>query len=233
MAREGLYLYCVGAPGHLAPEAVTGIDGAPIATREVAGLTAWLSELEAAPTPSLERIRQHNRVVERACDERTALPLRFGQWFADDHALETSVRDRLDHLRRGLERVAGAMEMGARILDPEHARDDEPPDRSTGRAYLEAIARREGSAKAARDRGEAIARSLTERLNGLVRDARVRPLGSAAGLVAVAYLVGRHDIGNYEAAVRDFAARHADLRFLFSGPWPPYGFADDERDGSA
>lgn len=236
MARDGLYLYCVGAPGHPAPEGVSGIDGAPTAARETAGLSAWVSELKAAPTPTLERIREHNRVVERACDERTALPLRFGQWFADAAALEASVRDRLDDLRRGLEKVAGALEMGVRIIDPAQARAAEPPDRSTGRAYLEALARREGAAKEARDRGDAVARSLTERLIGLVRDARVRPLGSGAGLAAVAYLVPRHDIGSYESAVHDFAARHEDLRFLFSGPWPPYGFADfadDERDGSA
>lgn len=229
----GLYLYCVGAPGHPAPEGVTGIDGAPTSARDVAGLVAWVSELDAAPSPSLERIRAHNGVVERACDTRTALPVRFGQWFADEAGLAASVRERLSDLTRGLERVAGALEMGVRVLDPAHAGEDAPPDRSTGRAYLEALARREDVAKEARARGAAVARSLADRLSGLVRDMRVRPLGSAAGLVAVAYLVERHDIGNYEAAVGDFAARHEDLRFLFSGPWPPYGFADDERDDSA
>lgn len=227
----GLYLYCLGAPGHPAPDDVSGIGGAAPTSREVAGLTAWVSEMAAAPSPTLERVREHNRVVERACAERTALPLRFGQWFEDGAALEASVHDRLDTLRRGLERVDSAMEMGVRVLDPGHAPEAAPPDRSTGRAYLEALARREGTAREARERGRAIAATLTEHLGGLVREVRIRPLGSAEGLVAVAYLVGRHDIGNYRVAAEDFAARHERLRFLFTGPWPPYGFADDERDG--
>lgn len=231
----GCYLYCLGTAEHPRPEPadLTGIDGAPVHARDVAGLVGWVSELDTAPSPSLDRVREHNRVVERACDVRTALPLRFGQWFADEAALEESLVDRLDALRAGLARVADALEMGVRVIDPAHVGEDTPPDRSTGRAYLEALARREGAAKEARTRGEALARALTEALDGLVRATRIRPLGGAEGLVAVAYLVGRHDIGSYRAAADHFAARHERVRFLFSGPWPPYGFAEDERDDSA
>lgn len=230
----GFYLYGLGEPGHPPPpDDLAGIDGAPVRSRAVAGLLGWVSELESAPSASLDRIREHNRVVERACDERTVLPLRFGQWFPDAAALDESVRDRLDDLRRGLARVEGAMEMGVRVVDPAHTVEDAPPDRSTGRAYLEALARREGAAKEARARGETVAREMAASLDGLVRDVRVRPLGSASGLVAVAYLVARHDIGSYQAAVGDFAARHKRLGFLFSGPWPPYGFADEGRNDSA
>lgn len=224
---SGLYLYCITDPDHPPPRGVGGISGAPVQPLDVDGLGAWVSAMAAPPAPSLDRVREHNQVVEAACAERTALPLRFGQWFEDRRGLESRLHERRAALRAGLARVAGALEMGVRVMDPTFRA--EPPDRSTGRAYLEALARREQEAEVARARGAAIAAELREWLGARVRDERVRPLGTAAGLVAVAHLVGRHDIGSYEARAREFPPRHEELRFLFSGPWPPYGFADDER----
>lgn len=226
----GLYLYCLGASGHPDPGVVRGVEERAVSALETGGLVAWVSELEAAPKPSLEQVRRHNEVVERACAGETALPVRFGQWFPDRSALDALVLERRDTLAGAIRRVAGAMEMGLRVLDT--AAPAGPPDRSTGRAYLESLALREAATRAARERGEAVAEEVRRWLGELVRDQRVRPLGTAEGLVAIAHLVDRHDIGNYTARVRELSERRADLRFLTSGPWPPYGFANDERTGS-
>ena len=223
----GLYLYCIGAPDHPAPVDVAGIGGAPVEGLSADPFSAWVSTLDRAPSPSLEGAREHNAVVERACLVETALPLRFGQWFADRGALTSVLEERSEILVAGLRRVAGAMEMGIRVLDPAHAHA--PPDRSSGKAYLEGIARRETHTREARERGAAVANELGEWLGSLVRERRDRPLGTAAGLVAIACLVARHDTRSYNGRVREFPARHPDLRFLFSGPWPPYGFVDDGR----
>ena len=225
----GLYLYCLGAPDHPLPP-VRGLDDQPVSVFRTADLVACVSALDAAPKLSLESVRRHNEVVERACAEHTALPVRFGQWFPDRPALEALLLERRETLVAGLRRVAGAMEMGVRVVDPGFPAG--PPDRSTGRAYLESLARREAKTRAARQRGVAVAEELRERVGALVRDQRVRPLGTEDGLVAIAHLVVRHDIGNYTARVQALSERHPDLRFLTSGPWPPYGFADDERTGS-
>lgn len=226
----GLYLYCLGASGHPYPGAVRGVADRTVSAIETGGLVAWVSTVDAAPNTSLEQVRRHNEVVESACAEQTALPVRFGQWFPDRAALDALVLERRDSLTAALRRVAGAMEMGVRVV--ETAVPAGPPDRSTGRAYLESLARREAATSAARERGEAVAEEVRRWLGELVRDERVRPLGTAEGLVVIAHLVDRHDIGNYTARVRGLSERHRDLRFLTSGPWPPYGFVNDERTGS-
>lgn len=226
----GLYLYCVGEAAHPEPRAVEGLEGGAVRALDASGLRTWVSELPGAPSASLERVRAHNTVVEAATKERTALPMRFGQWFASETELREVVAERRERLERRLERVRGAMEFGVRVLDPERGdatgSGAEAPDRSSGRAYLEGLARREEETEKTRVRGAEVAAELRSFLGPLIRDHRVRP-GGADGIVAIAHLVARHDTGAYSDRVHTFTDRRSDLRFVISGPWPPYGFADD------
>jgi hypothetical protein len=219
----GLYLYCLGAADHPAPNSLAGIEGAPVRAETVSAFRAWVSDLERPPAPSLDRVRTHNAVVEAATALATPLPLRFGQWFDSPDALRQTMDGRAGDLERQLRHVAGALEYGVRVLDPEHGPD--PPDRSSGTAYLESLARRARQDLADRDRGTELASRLGRWLGPLVRDERIRPAGGQA-IVTIAHLVDRHDTGNYAARVRAFSREHARLSFVITGPWPPYGFTE-------
>lgn len=221
----GLYLYCVGPPSHPEPESVEGVEGGAVRSLDTAGMRAWVSHLDAAPAASLERVRAHNAVVEAAGSVSTPLPMRFGQWFPSEEALVDTLNDRRLELERSLERVRGAVEFGVRVLAPAEG-DVGPPERSSGRSYLESLARREEVAESSRRLGAEVAVELRRFLGPLVRDQQVRP-GGSSGLVAIAHLVARHDTGAYDRRVHTFTEHRTDLRFVISGPWPPYGFVDD------
>ena len=224
-----LYLYAIGAPGHPDPGDISGVDGAPVRGMDVAGFRCWISDLHSAPAASLDRARSHNAVVEASLEEHTPLPMRFGQWFASESELRSALRERGKALRRALERVDGAVEFGVRVLDPSSKRVH-TPDRSSGRAYLEGLARREAATEQARRRGAEVASALRTELGDLVRAQAVRP-GDTTALVAIAHLVDRHDTGSYRRRVHTFTERRQDLRFVTTGPWPPYGFVDEEASG--
>lgn len=219
----GVYLYCVGRADHPAPDAVEGLGRSVVRAVEVAGLSAWVSQLEKAPAASIEHARVHNQVIEAATSNATPLPLRFGQWFESHDALERSVAERKDLLEQGLKRVHGRLEFGVRILDPGYVA--EVPDRESGKAYLEGLARRERRSEESRERGIAVARELTTWLGDLASDSSVRPLGRE-GVASIAYLVDRHNTGKYQRRIRQFPDRRPELRFVFTGPWPPYGFTE-------
>lgn len=220
----GLYLYCVGAPDHPPPIELEGIAGAPVRALDAGGLQAWVSSLDGPPPASLDRVRAHNAVVEASAETSTPLPMRFGQWFETEAALSAALDARQPGLERALDRVREAMEFGVRIIERGGA-ERPAPDRSTGKAYLEALARREEEAERSRRRGAQVAAELRSFLGSVVRAQEVRPGGSDA-LVSIAHLVGRHDTGTYNTRLRTFSLRWPDLRFVFSGPWPPYGFTD-------
>jgi hypothetical protein len=219
----GIYAYCVGQAGHPQPPPLEGLGHAPVTAEQVDDLLVWVSELDQMPAPDLAGVRLHNAVVEAATVRETPLPFRFGQWFATTDELRHSLAERHDELTRQLRHVQGALEHGIRILDPNH--QPLSADRSTGTAYLETLARRARQDQLDGERGLEIAAALRSWLGPLVRDERVRAVGGGT-LATIAHLVDRHDTGNYGRRVRDFEAVWPELRFLFTGPWPPYGFME-------
>jgi hypothetical protein len=221
----GVYLYCLGPTELPDPEDVTGVDGASVRAEEVEGFRAWLSDTDAPPTASVARVREHNAVVEAAAREVTPVPIRFGQWFGSRGELEASLGSRRDGLRAALARVRGAVEFGVRVVDPAVERSVDS-DRSSGRAYLEALARREREAELARARGREIAVEMESSLGSSIREQRSRP-GGRHDLVAISHLVDRHDTGTYRRRLEELPPRYGDLHFVVTGPWPPYGFVDD------
>lgn len=219
----GIYAYCLGTAAHPEPPVLDGVEGAPVRLDRAAGFGIWVSDLPRAPAPSLEAVRAHNAVVEAATETMTPLPFRFGQWFESHDAFVRSIDERREQLGRSLDHVADALEYGVRVLDPQH--QAEPPDRTSGTAYLETLATRARQDESDRARGREVAAALRARLGPLVRDERVRLVG-AGTLASIAHLVARHDTGEYGRSIRRYPSERPELRFLFTGPWPPYGFAE-------
>lgn len=219
----GVYAYCLGRAGSPPPADLAGLGDAPVRAESIAGFSVWVSELPAAPVASLAAVRVHNQVVEAATVDATPLPFRFGHWFPSANDLAGSLSRRRARLAAGLDHVDGALEHGIRVLDPAHA--PAPADRSSGTAYLEALARRTREDQLHQARGRDVAAAIRERLAPLVRDERVRLVGGGT-LAAIAHLVDRHETRNYQRRAAALPPEWPELRLVFSGPWPPYGFVD-------
>jgi hypothetical protein len=224
---DGLYLYCVLPAGHAPPPALRGIDDAPVAAVADGDLVLWTSTLHLSPVASIEAIQRHNHVIEAAMDSAvTPVPLRFGQ-FVSRAELAARVADRRSAWSASLAEFAGCAEYGLRVIEPDRtptARDVRTPAAS-GRAYLESLARTAGLDRERRARAEALAAALRERLGDCVVRDRVEPLPSSHGLASIAHLVRRKRADAYSLGIDAARAELPSLRFLTSGPWPPYSFA--------
>lgn len=224
---DGLYLYCVAPAGHTPPPGLRGVDDAAVAATADGDLALWTSRLPRAPAASIEAIQRHNAVVQACMNETiTPVPLRFGQFVAEAE-LPVRVARHRTAWRASLAEFAGCSEYGLRVLEPERspAARDVRKTAASGRAYLEAVARSSGLDRERRARAEALAAALRARLGDhIVRD-RVEPLPSAHGLASIAHLVRNSDVDVYGTAIEAVRADMPSLRFLSSGPWPPYSFS--------
>lgn len=184
------------------------------------GLAALASEREDVPEPSERELRAHERITRQIHDSVPSLPARFGSVFADDSALADALGARRPELATTLEMVGARVEMSVTLpwRAPRPRRN--APQASSGRAYLDAAAKREHERREA----QRIVARLLDELPGkraLTRQSMCPRDGVAA---IVAFLVEREEVNALRQGVESFARRSADVSAEVYGPMPPYSF---------
>jgi len=225
----GLYLYCFVPAAVRPPALLGGLEDEPVQARALGDLGCWVSSCAARPEASLERVRRHNAVVEAAlAGGTTPLPLRFGQWLETDGALEEVLLERRAAYLQALQRLDGTVEFGLRVLDPALAQAEPSPPHgaASGTAYMRELAARVQAEQAVGARGLEIAARLRAVLGPHLKQERIEALPSRHGLVSLAHLIERRAEREYRAAVDDVRRQRPELRFLVTGPWPPYSFGE-------
>jgi Gas vesicle synthesis protein GvpL/GvpF len=224
----GVYVYCIVPVKHRPALDLVGVGGAAVSAGVVGRIGVLFSESPARPEPSIERIREHNRVVEAAVSVKvTPVPVRFGQWLASWEALQQHVLERAGWYAAALYRFAGCLEFGIRVLDPDQhpARILPTPEGTTGRQYMVALREQYRARESAEPALDELRDRIHERFATLVRAEQFETPETSHGKTAVVHLVEHAKFDNYRVAVQELRAQFTSLRFLSSGPWPPYSFA--------
>ena len=232
-----LYAYCLAEGPPPLPPAVSGIGGATPRVLSldvgVVGVVSDFPEERAAVSP--ENVLAHERVVAHVLASTTPLPLRFGA-VVSPARLESYVGSHRDALRAAFERVRGCVEMSVKVIwdaadlgavggAAGDAGPESGPATGPGAAFLEAKRRQILGDETRRERADAVAGWLLARLGHVVRESAVHTRPQEALFLAGAYLVERAQLGEYRERLRGACAERPDLRFLASGPWPPYSFS--------
>lgn len=237
-----LYAYCLSdeLAGRV-PEDVTGVDGKGPRILEYEGIQVVVSEFEGAKVAvERENVFAHERVIQRVLGHVTPLPFRFGT-LVTSKGLEEYVRGNRAQLIKSLEHVRDSLEMSVKIIwDAQSMRGevgrraeaargrkvDESPAYGKGAAYLAARRREILGDDLLKERAEEIAAWLGQRIGEAAHDRNLEKRPSASLVVRAAFLVRRARLKGYQKRVDEARAERAHLRFLTSGPWPPYSFSN-------
>ncbi|HSL68589.1 MAG TPA: GvpL/GvpF family gas vesicle protein [Longimicrobiales bacterium] len=222
-----LYTYCVVPAAHRVPALLTGIDNASVMALSSPQISAWVSHHELRPEPSLERIQAHDRVVQAAISpDVTPVPVRFGQWLAKA-ALEQHLSEQAARYCTCLEKVAGALEFGIRVLDSQRSARLLPRKlAASGRAYMSALREEYRGREQSESESNVLRDRIRQSLAALTRAEQFESAQDAHGMLSVVHLVEHAQHGSYRAAVHRLREQLPHLRFLVSGPWPPYSFVN-------
>ena len=216
--------YCVRRAGEPGPDpSLAGVGGAPVRLVEAAGLGLWLSDHtgdDAGPA----QLREHDAVVRAALESATPLPLRFGTHLRDDAAARTLLTERAEEFGEALERVAGRVEMGIRVL---WDRPDPPAGSASvhsGKEFLEMRRRAILGEEERRREAEAMLAGVERHLAplGLPQARAVLAREDVAGTLA--HLVQRDELTRYVSHVKEAGRALPRGRLRLSGPWAPYSF---------
>jgi hypothetical protein len=227
----GLHLYCL-LPSDMPPAAgISGIAGAAVEAVHCDALACWITRHDVRPAATTDSVRAHNAVVTAAMSPRvTPVPLRFGQWLADAGAVCSSIGKNAPHWLDLLHRFAGHAEYGVRIARtgladaPQTARDVHPGHEHTGREYMTLLARRHAATAGWKADAARIAADLLATAGAAVSDSRIELPGGADEMVSLALLIPAARAAEYHESLGGFRSQRRELRFLCTGPWPPYSF---------
>lgn len=202
---------------------------APLPDYSGESIDAHLSDLDWVG----DRALAHERVVEHFAAAGPVLPLKLFTLFSSDERAVQRLRERQEDIGHVLERIAGRVEWGVRILFQETkvkkaASQETPP--VTGKGFLLRKKEEQDGARNLASRARAVVdRAYDDLARQAVAARRHDPEAGEGGarlLLDAAFLVPKGDGEGFEAAVQRWAdqlAEHAcDL--TLTGPWPPYNF---------
>jgi len=255
------YVYCLvrsAAPPSLdgAPEGLPGtaasrllplggdlwlvVTDAPLPEYSGAEIESRLSDL----TWVTDRALAHEAVVEHFAAAAPVLPMKLFTLFSEDERAIAHLRERQEEIDQTLDRIAGRVEWGVRILFREEearrkavaAAGDGPQFSGSGGSGTSFLLRKKAEKESVRDLAASLRAEVDrayEELAGRASEARRRaPDAGEAGsrlLLDAAFLVASGDGGEgeaFEAEVRRLAERLGErsCEVTLTGPWPPYNF---------
>lgn len=213
-----------------------GINGKPVRYFLSSGLAAAYCEMEGRINPRVEDVLKFEEITETLYSVFPLIPLRFGNYFESLGKLENFLRKNADRLTRVIEKLAGKVEMGIRVLSSERIAREKPQAEirhaRSGRQYLAGRKSYYASQSRHTEKTEKLAGVFKTTFRGLFFEMKVEEQGTpalsdrttASVLISAYFLISNASVAEFRTKFAELAFDDAD--FLLSGPWPPYNFTD-------
>jgi hypothetical protein len=219
------YAYCLTEDIDALAETLQGVAGTEVRLFKTESFSLLVSEFSGAVVPvNRDNALAHAAVVRSVLDRTTPLPFRFGT-LASEEQLRSYVAARRDALLAKFGEVRGCVEMNVKIisgqeLTQEVDRDEEKPGTSFLLQKRQEIS---GTEKA-----KEVAGWLDGAVAEYVRRKEIRTNVTNQLILAAAHLVERDVVSHYRDRLKAARNERPELKFLISGPWPPYSFANTD-----
>jgi hypothetical protein len=174
----------------------------------------------------MESVLHHESVVEAVRKQGPALPVRFGTVFRDATSVASALAERYAPLTADLDRLGDKVELSMTALwaTPPSEEERTITAQRAGARYLQARAAEVRREEALKARARAAAEQLDQLLCGLALDQRVTLAPTPRVALRSAYLLDQAQVTDFQASFEAMRSTAAELRFLLTGPWPPYSF---------
>jgi hypothetical protein len=237
------YVYGITRPRPKSGSVGKGIYGKAVRVLTADGLGALTSDVPPGPLEAgRKELTAHARVLERAMDKGTVLPMRFGVVMRSESAVRAELLDahrreleaQLDELNGKVEvNVKGMyeeelvlrqiMDANSEVKTLRAAIAGKPEDAT----YYDRIRLGELVAAVLSDKRSADEDEILGRLTRLAVDHEVAPPAHERMAVNASFLVERERLPEFDRHLDEIAEEHGGLiRFKYTGPLPPHSFVE-------
>jgi len=233
-----LYVYCLAEGVPKLRETPPGVSDAPVRIVEFEDLSAVVSVCRSdAFQITRKNALAHHEVVRSFTQQATPLPARFGTLVTIEQ-LRNYVSTHRQAIKAKLAQVHGGLEMNVRMIQTiagtgSSQSSGNEPMMGPGTAFLlekrREIFREQGGAA----QKEQLSAWLREKLGDLIKEEKISLVPSETIILAKAdHLIAREDVHEYRTKMAQAVEERPEVRFMVSGPWPPYSFANIELEFS-
>lgn len=155
-----------------------------------------------SPYPNLrpmvkeDEAMQHAEILKKIAKRTTIIPMSFGTVFKDQEILEAVLEKSYPIIKSTLEDIRGKIELGVKVL--------KNPDSD--------------------DTYDKLASEILESLNKLSVKSVQGDRFSERLLLNYSFLVEKSRFSEFSEKIGELEMNNKDLKFVYTGPWPPYSF---------
>ena len=233
-----IYIYGIIDFNKEIKETVTGLNGASIYNIPYRNIGALVSDFdESIPIKDEDHVLEHEIVVEKIMKNFTVLPMRFLTVFDKKDNVISMLNEHYSDFREDLDRLNNMVEFGIKAIWPgaiireriENAYKKAQSDlslstQSPGKSFIKEKFEKYKIDKEFEEEADRCIAIIDDFFNRFVAEKRLEKLKTDNLLLDAAYLVNKEKQGDFKKAFEELKASPGDLKYLFSGPWPPYNF---------
>lgn len=236
-----IYVYAIVDRPELPVPQTDGLEDAPVHLVVHRDIGAMVSSTSTAKAPTTEaNLWRHESVMDALMAERTLLPVRFGTTLADEESVRHVLAAHYAGFAADLLRVRGHVELALRVYWDDGCADagvrdlDESDTASAvdigpGHKYMIARLKEYRNQQKQRERAEEYVRIIHSTLSDVATQSAHRLLPRPRVLMTSAYLVKNGDLEDFRRQLENLRVSCPALRFLCTGPWPPFTFVSEEE----
>lgn len=192
--------------------------------------------------PNEKNVLAHEAVIEEMMNNNHAvLPMRFAIVLNNKREIKGILRKHYREFVNNLEKVKGTVELGVKVFweaDKMKKKvkvftarrinklEKKIAGKSAGQKYLLEKMKDYFLEEGLEQEAEKLAKAIDQRLSRHARDSRLKKLVTAGLALNASYLVAKENCQDFEKEVAKMQRENKNLKFLFSGPWPPYNFIE-------
>ena len=239
ISRMGIYTYAIIDSNSKISSSINGLGGAVVYNIPYRDIGIVVSESEHVQDIAQEHILKHEEVVEKLMEDFTVLPMRFHTLFNQEKDALLMMKEYCGDFRENLDRLRNKKEFGVRVIWPGDIKRKRiidaykksnasaaMPDSSSVKSFVKEKFEEYKIDKEFEEEADKYIALIDNFFSRWACEKKIEKLKSENLLLNAFYLVEKEKEGDFKEAferARDICIC-GDLKYLFSGPWPPYNF---------
>ena len=233
-----IYIYGIIDSNGQIDESVYGLEGSNVYNIPYCDIGAVVSEVNQPIRRVTESVvLEHEAVAEKLMENFTVLPVRLLTVLDKRENVLSMMEDYYGDFKDNLDRLRGKVEFGVKVIWPAdkvksriinayrtrnqnvHVSDD-----SVERKFIRDKLKEHKIDKAFKEKADRCINAIDIFLGKFAAAKKLETLRTENLLLSAVYLVRKDNQNNFKEAFEHIRTARDDLKYLFSGPWPPYHF---------